>query len=249
MQVTFRTLVPDRRGVCLRIKKLHDWPNTPQEAESIQKDLSRLVITEVNDFQYNLVTAIDTSWDDRSGRAYAVAVTIDISDFNEVERSRAEGDVTFPYRPSMLSFREGPLILKALERLKVTPDVLLLAGHGLAHPLGFGLASHIGLLADTASVGCARRILFGRFDEPKDVFGQSSPIYCGRKICGYVLRSRVGVKPVFVSPGHKCNVDFSLKLAQNCLNGYRMPGPLRLARMAANRLKDTAQNNEDAVKN
>ena len=233
----------------MRIKKLHDWPEKPHEARLIQEELSRLVITEFDDFDYNFVTAVDTSYDDKSGTAYAVAVTIDVSNFNEIDRARSDDKIAFPYQPSFLSFREGPLILKTLELLRKPTDILLLAGHGLAHPLGFGLASHIGLLTDKPSVGCARRILCGEYDEPKDQFGCTAPIYFNEKLCGYALRSRAGVKPIFVSPGHKCSVDFALKVALRCLNGYRIPGPLRLARMAANRLKHQAAEEKSATQN
>ncbi len=231
----------------MRIKKLHDWPDKPHEARLIQEELGHLVITEIDDFAYNIVTAVETSYDDLSGSAFAVAVTIDISNFTEIERVRADDKITFPYQPSFLSFREGPLILKTLERLRKPTDILLLAGHGLAHPVGFGLASHIGLLTDTPSVGCARRILCGEYNEPGDEFGSTSPIYFDEKPRGYALRSRTGVKPIFVSPGHKCGVDFALKVALRCLNGYRMPGPLRLARMAANRLKHKARQDKDEM--
>jgi deoxyribonuclease V len=152
----------------------------------------------------------------------------------------AEMEVAFPYIPALLAFREGPVILRALSRLTIDPDVLIFSGHGIAHPRGFGMASHLGLLADTASIGCARKRLCGDYLMPDPEKGSISSLFVANVEAGYAYRTKEGVKPMFISPGHKCGILDALDIVEKCLTGYRMPEPQRLAHLFASKYKQAA---------
>ncbi len=162
-------------------------------------------------------------------------MTISFSDRAEVEKAFAIEDAAFPYIPALRSFREGPVMLKALSRLQVEPDVVIFPGHGAAHPRRFGLASHLGLWLNIPSLGCARKRLVGEYDMPDKTAGNYSPLYIENVERGIVLRSRTGVKPIFISPGHNCGLRDTLKIIRGCLGEYRMPVPLRLAHLYASK--------------
>jgi deoxyribonuclease V len=135
----------------------------------------------------------------------------------------------FPYMPGLLSFREGPVILEALSRLKAAPDVLMFDSQGIAHPRRFGLASHIGLLTDTPAVGCAKTRLIGEFLEPQRARGSTAYLTDEDETIGAVVRTRSGVKPVFVSIGHRMDLDTCIRIVLASCRGYRLPEPLRKA--------------------
>jgi deoxyribonuclease V len=131
--------------------------------------------------------------------------------------------------PGLLSFREGPVILEALGRLKAAPDALMLDGQGIAHPRRFGLASHIGLITDTPAVGCAKTRLIGEFLEPQRARGSTAYLTREAETIGAVVRTRSGVKPVFVSIGHRMDLDTCIRIVLASCRGYRLPEPLRKA--------------------
>ncbi|WP_456433386.1 deoxyribonuclease V [Thermosulfuriphilus sp.] len=164
----------------------------------------------------------------KEGEAWGAAVLFDLSSLSPLEASLASGPVPLPYVPGFLSFREIPVILKALHGLKIPPDLVLVDGQGIAHPRGLGLASHLGLLLEIPTIGCAKSRLIGQYREPGPERGLSSPLlYKGRKI-GLVLRTRKEVKPVFVSPGHLIDLNGAAEVVLK-LSRYRLPEPLRLA--------------------
>ena len=146
-----------------------------------------------------------------------------------VETVTAKGKVDFPYIPGLLSFRESPILLKAFAKIMSTPDVVILDAQGIAHPRGIGLASHIGLLLDKPSIGCAKTRLIGDYNEVGEEVGCYSHLTVKDKVVGAVLRTRKNVKPVFVSPGHKIDLDTSIDLVLNSCRGYRLPEPIREA--------------------
>lgn len=234
-------------------RELHNWPTNPHDAGRIQNEFAGLVIKESCFEKLEYITAVDTAYDNDSNRLHAAAVTMKYPELNETEKTVAEMDILFPYIPSLLSFREGPVILKALSKLIVKPDLVIFAGHGIAHPLSFGMASHLGLLLDTPSIGCARKCLDGQYVEPGSEPGQYSLLSVANVECGYVYRSRAKVKPIFISPGYKCSPEDSLKIIINCLREYRMPQPLRLAHLYANKYRRASerkrQNNNFIHKN
>jgi deoxyribonuclease V len=146
-------------------------------------------------------------------------------------------EVSFPYVPGLLSFREVPALLDALGQLRQTPDVVMLDGQGVAHPRRFGLACHLGLWLNLPCVGCAKSWLVGDYGEPGPNAGDANPLtLCGEEV-GAVVRSATGAKPVFVSPGHKIDVASAVAVVRATLSGYRHPAPTRAAHVAANRLR------------
>lgn len=225
----------------MNFRELHSWPTSPQDAGRIQGEFRDLVIKESSFEKLEYITAIDTAYNNDTNRLYAAAVTMKYADFNETEKAVAEMDISFPYIPNLLGFREGPVILKALSQLIVKPDLIIFAGHGIAHPLSFGMASHLGLILDIPSIGCARKCLTGQYEEPGSEPGDYNIISLVNVACGHVYRSRAKVKPIFISPGHKCGLEDSLKIITNCLRDYRMPRPLRLAHIYANKFRRTSE--------
>jgi deoxyribonuclease V len=161
--------------------------------------------------------------------AKAAVVSLKYPSLEPLEQAISLRPVNFPYIPGLLSFREAPLILEAFEKLKQSPDLLIIDGHGIAHPRRFGIACHIGLLLDVPSIGCAKTLLLGEYDEPCPEQGGFSYLKDQEEIIGAVLRTRSNVKPVFVSIGHKVNLKDSIKFVLNCCCGYRLPETTRRA--------------------
>lgn len=209
----------------MRYRALHSWNVRPDEAVEIQEILSGSVRLQKVD-RVETVAGADVSF---SGtRAYAAAVLLDYHDMHLLEVSFADMDVDYPYIPGLLTFREGPVILRALEGID-DADVLLFDGQGIAHPRRFGEASHLGLLLDRPSIGCAKSRLCGEFREPDGKRGSFSPLVDRGEVVGAALRTRTNVRPVFVSPGHMSDLSSAIEIALSCARGYRVPEPLRLA--------------------
>ena len=151
------------------------------------------------------VAGVDTAY--RQGNACAAVVVFRFKDLKIMEETVAIQPVRFPYVPGLLSFREGPVILEALSRLKKAPDALMFDGQGIAHPRRFGLASHIGLLADIPAIGCAKTRLVGDYQEPQQTRGSTADLVDGGETVGAVVRTRTGVKPLYVSIGHLMDLN------------------------------------------
>jgi deoxyribonuclease V len=156
-------------------------------------------------------------------------VVLSYPDLDPMDEAFVRGRISFPYIPGLLSFREAPLLIQAFRRLRRLPDVVLYDGQGIAHPRGFGLASHMGVLLGLPSIGCAKKRLVGDFGEVGLQAGSTTPLKMEGKIIGAVIRTRKGVKPVFVSPGHRIDLEFSIKLVLRTCRGFRLPEPLRRA--------------------
>lgn len=232
----------------LKIFQLHRWPDNPNDAFKIQQRLKKRVEIQETKSIRSLVTAVDTAYDDNLDRLFAVAVTVSYPGMKEIEKAFAIADADFPYIPALRSFREGPVLLKALSRLENEPDAVIFPGHGIAHPRCFGLASHLGLWLEKPSLGCARKGLVGEYEMPEKSAGDYSPLYIENVVRGVILRSRTGVKPIFISPGHKCGIRETVEIITRCIGEYRMPIPLRLAHLYAAKYrqstaKKTAFNN------
>jgi deoxyribonuclease V len=224
----------------LEYVKLHEWPQNASEAVKIQEELKSRIILNDDKKKPNLIAAVDTAYNEKNNRLYASAVTVKLPELEAVGRAVAEVDAEFPYIPALLSFREGPVIIKALSRLVDRPDAIIFAGHGIAHPRAFGLASHLGLMFNIVSVGCARKKLVGEFDMPSENKGGCSPLIYNDNECGYVYRTKSNVKPMFISPGYKCSNSGALDIVVGCLSRYRMPVPLRLAHLYANKYRKSS---------
>jgi deoxyribonuclease V len=160
-------------------------------------------------------------------------VVIEFPSLRLVEIRTVEGPLTWPYVPGFLSFREAPLVLDALSMLRTEPDMVMVDGQGIAHPRRLGLASHVGLFIDVPTIGCAKSLLCGEYGELGQEKGQSAELVHRDEVIGAVVRTRSGVKPVFVSVGHKFNLAGAVEWVLHCCFGYRLPEPTRLAHLAA----------------
>ncbi len=159
------------------------------------------------------------------------------SDFEIVETTEAIEKLTLPYIPGLLSFRESPVCIAAVEKLKNEPDAFLIDGQGIAHPRRFGLASHLGLFFDKPTIGCAKSRLTGTYEEPAPEKGSFSPLKDKNETIGAVVRTRGNVKPLFVSVGNKCLLEDAIKITLDCTTKYRIPEPTRLAHQLVSKLK------------
>ncbi len=215
----------------MSIRQLHDWNVTPPEAIRIQDTLRVRVRTDDEPRPPQLVAGADLSYGD--GCARAAVVVLDYATLEIVEVATAGKTVAFPYVPGLFSFREIPGALAAWERLRCTPDLLLVDGQGLAHPRRFGLACHLGVVLDLPTIGCAKSRLLGVHDEPPPRAGSQSPLSDGDETIGAVVRTRSQAKPIFVSVGHRVSLAGAVRHVLQCTRGHRLPEPLRLAHQAA----------------
>lgn len=205
-------------------------------AQALQARLRRCVRTRGGPRRVGLVAGADLAYRGDGSRAWAAVVLWSPSDGAVVETVTASGRPSFPYVPGYLSFREGPLLLRAFGRLRHRPDLVLFDGQGIAHPRGIGLASHVGVLLDLPSVGCAKSRLVGEHDEPGPRRGDWTPLVLAGRQVGAVLRTRAGVKPLWVSPGHRIGIRQAVRWTLACCR-TRVPEPIRLAEQIVNRLK------------
>jgi deoxyribonuclease V len=168
---------------------------------------------------------------------YAAVVVLRTDDWTIVETQTAVRECRFPYIPGLLSFRESPALLEAFAKLKTLPDAAMLDGHGLAHPRRFGFVCHVGLWLDLPCVGCAKSLLAGTHKEPGQKPGSLAPLVDRGEIVGSVVRTKLGVKPVFVSVGHKIDLPSAVRLVLRACQGYRLPEPTRQAHLHVNALR------------
>jgi deoxyribonuclease V len=217
----------------LKIQALHSWEVTPREARVIQDDLSTRVINDWDDKPIDVVVGTDVSFPSKT-EVLAAVVAVSYPDLNVIESVVRRGKCTFPYVPGLLAFREAPMLLEALSALKTKTDIVLCDGQGLAHPRGMGLACHVGILIDLPTVGCAKSLLCGTYDNPRKSRGGWSPLLgkTGGRV-GAVLRTRSNVSPVFVSVGHKIVLEKAVEIILDCSPKYRIPEPLRMAHKLA----------------
>ncbi len=183
-----------------------------------------------------VVAGADLAYRRDGSRAWAAVVLVSVPDGQVLETVTAVGRPRFPYVPGYLSFREGPLILEAFRRLRRRPDVVVFDGQGIAHPRGFGLASHMGVLLGLPSVGCAKSRLVGEHAEPGPRRGDWAPLRIDGRVRGAVVRTRAGVKPVYVSQGHRIGLPQAIRCVLG-VSRYRVPEPIRLAEQVVNALK------------
>ncbi len=217
----------------MRIERLHEWNINIAQALELQRSLAGRIIRGQALSQPRLIAGLDVSFN-RKHEALAVAVVLDYPDLKVVETVKVKGKVDFPYVPGLLSFREVPLTLKACEQIKSEPDLVMVDGQGIAHPRRMGLASHLGLFLNLPTIGCAKSHLYGEFQDPGLEYGQSSRIIGDKgDTVGAVVRTRTGVKPLFISIGHKIDLSTAVIWVLQCCRGYRVPEPTRLAHLAS----------------
>lgn len=184
-----------------------------------------------------VVAGIDCAFSKDGEKILAAVVVLRLPDFELVETVSAVREVTFPYIPGLLSFREAPVCIAAVEKMASWPDVFIIDGQGIAHPRRLGLAAHLGLFFDRPTIGCAKSRLTGDFEEPPLEKGAHTLLTAQSETIGAVVRTRTGVKPVFVSVGNKCVLDDAIKIVLACAVKYRLPEPTRLADQAVGKLK------------
>jgi deoxyribonuclease V len=219
----------------MRVQALHEWDVSIARAKEIQLGLARRVISENTITDLRFVAGIDISSPDARGVARGAVVVLSYPELNMVEVKVTEAEMTFPYIPGLLSFRESPLILAVCEKLDSDPDLILVDGQGIAHPRRLGLASHVGLFLDLPTIGCAKSVLCGRHGPLEEKAGSHVELYDKLEVIGAALRTRQGVRPVYVSVGHKIDLASALQWVMKCCRGYRLPEPTRLAHLAARR--------------
>lgn len=212
---------------------LHSWHVSTAEAREIQRSLASQVVRKSEIDVPRLIAGADISHEDERGMAKAAVVVLRFPELVLIETSVIEQRVEFPYVPGFLSFRETPLVLAACERLTLTPDLFIADAQGIAHPRRLGLASHLGLFLDVPTIGCAKSILCGRHDDLEEEPGARSLLLDRGEVVGAALRTKRSVKPVYVSIGHKVDLEAALYWVMACCNGYRLPEPTRLAHLAA----------------
>lgn len=205
-------------------------PPPVARAFEIQRELREKVISTRGFGELKTIAGADIAVLKGESKLLCGIIVFSFPDLDEIERVYCLVEEKFPYIPGLLSFREGPAIMETYKRLENKPDLLMIDGQGIAHPRGFGLACHVGVLLDVPTLGVAKKRLYGRYDEPGEKRGSWTPLLSGEgEVVGSVLRTRDGVKPVFVSVGHRIDPDSARETALACARGYRIPEPTRLA--------------------
>jgi deoxyribonuclease V len=209
----------------------HPWDVSPAEARAIQNQLRERVCVHPLECQPGVVAGVDVSV--KGGAARAAVVLLSYPDLIPFQAATAKLPVSFPYVPGLLAFREGPVVLAALEQLTSEPDVLMFDAQGMAHPRRMGLATHLGILLDMPAVGCAKSRLCGRDVVPDQEKGSWLPLEDRDEVIGAVVRTRSRVRPVYVSVGHRVDLEAAISLVLSCATKYRLPEPTRWAHRVA----------------
>ena len=215
----------------MKIISPHRWDVSPSEAVEIQQRLRSRVSTERTFGQVNTVAGVDVSI--KSEVARAAVVVLSYPELTPLDYSLAELPAKFPYIPGLLAFREAPAVLAALEQLKTEPDLFIFDAQGLAHPRRLGLATHLGVIIDRPSIGCAKSRLCGSHREPGSERGSYAHLYDDDEIIGAVVRTRTSVKPLYVSIGHQVDLPAATEYVLGCCTKYRLPETTRYAHRAA----------------
>ncbi len=219
----------------MRPKISHPWDLSPKEAAQLQLEL-RARLSRHRDFaSIRTVAGADIAVHGATG--YAGVIVYSFPDLREIERQSARLPLSFPYVPGLLAFREGPVLLEAFARLRTEPDLLLFDAHGYSHPRRFGLACHLSVVLDKPGIGVAKSLLIGRHKQPRDKVGAWVPLVDAGETIGAVLRTRAGVRPIFISIGHRIDLDSAIELTLACCDGFRIPKPTREADHFVARLK------------
>jgi len=217
----------------LSMNPLHSWNVSVKEAIRIQEVLRKTAVLGKDFSKLGTIGGGDVAYSENGNRLFSAIVVLSFPNMEVIDMATADGKITFPYVPGLLSFREGPVLVKTFQRLRVKPDVMIFDGQGIAHPRRMGLASHMGLWFDLPSIGCAKMPLLNEFISPGTSKGSFEWIYQEGKKVGAVLRTKENVKPLFVSPGHRIDLKMSVQLVLETCRGFRIPEPLRRAHQAS----------------
>ncbi|WP_413174182.1 deoxyribonuclease V [Anabaena azotica] len=214
----------------MKIYQSHAWPSTVEEAITIQETLRNLVITtDQLNTPIQHVAGVDLGFLEDGKMSRAAVAVLSFPDLQIVETSLAYRPTSFPYIPGFLSFREIPAILDALEKIKTIPDIILCDGQGIAHPRRLGIACHLGVLINIPTIGVAKSLLIGKHEELPEAKGSWQPLIHKKETVGAVLRTRTGVKPLYISSGHRISLPTAIDYVLRCTPKYRLPETTRVA--------------------
>ncbi|MAR92994.1 MAG: deoxyribonuclease V [Pseudomonadota bacterium] len=219
----------------------HAWDLRPEQAITLQQQWRRQVITEDLLGPVTHVAGVDVGFEDQNKVTRAAIVVLSYPDLQVVDSALARLPTHYPYIPGLLSFREMPAILRAYEQLRVIPDLLLCDGQGIAHPRRFGIACHLGLWLDKPAIGVGKSRLVGKHAEPPAEKGHWTPLLDDNEVIGAVLRTRVGVKPLYISPGHRISLEGAVHWVMACVTRFKLPETTRQAHHLASNLKSNLQ--------
>lgn len=206
------------------------WPKTAADAIALQQQLApQVILQDQLDKPITTVAGVDAGFENNGQTTRAAVVVLQLPDLIPIDEALVRCPTRFPYIPGLLSFREVPAVLQALEKLQVDPDIILCDGQGIAHPRRFGIACHLGLLVNRPTIGVAKSRLTGTYTEVPPEKGQWVPLMDGPNQIGAVLRSRTNTKPLFISPGHRISLTTALDLVLRCTPKYRLPETTRYA--------------------
>jgi deoxyribonuclease V len=218
-------------------EQLHDWTMTPREAVELQKSLRERVRLAPLKKKIRTIAGADISFNKFSPVVYAGLVVLSLPGLEVIEEVGVVSETSFPYVPGLLSFREAPSVLEAWAKLKIEPDAVMFDGQGIAHPRRVGIASHVGLLLNRPTLGCAKSVLVGKYVEPGETRGSWSEMIDKDEVVGAAVRTKTNVNPIYVSPGHLIDLEGAIKLTLECDGGYRQPEPTRRAHILVNALR------------
>ena len=217
----------------IELRYPHDWDVTPADAKAIQEKLRGRVDVRDRLAKVRRVAGVDVGFKDHGKLTHAAVAVLEFPSLEMHTSTIATVPTGFPYIPGLLSFREIPAIIAALEDLEGLPDLILCDGQGYAHPRRFGLACHLGVITGIPTIGVAKTRLVGTYDRVPQSRGGWTPLKDGDEVIGAVLRTRRGVKPVYVSVGHRLSLDTAIDLVMGCVTRYRLPETTRAAHRLA----------------
>jgi deoxyribonuclease V len=221
----------------VKTRTLHRWDLPYKEAVDVQRRLCGQVRQRPLARPAKTVAGADVSYEKHGQKLYAAVLVFSLPDLVLMDQASVVDRAEFPYVPGLLSFREAPALTKAFTQIRRKPDVVIFDGQGIAHPRGMGLASHMGLILNCPSVGCAKTRLVGTYPQVPETRGSTVLLTDRGRVVGGVVRTRDRVKPVFVSVGHRITLEESIALVLDCCRGYKLPEPTRQAHMVVNRLR------------
>jgi deoxyribonuclease V len=225
----------------MRVRPLHPWDLPYQDAVRVQRRLSQKIRETPLSRPVRTIAGADVSYARWGREVYGAVLIFTFPDLILADQALALDTVAFPYISGLLSFREAPVLVKAFRKIRRKPDVIIFDGQGVAHPRGMGIASHMGLMLDCPSIGCAKSRLVGIHGPLAEDKGSTVALTHQGRVVGAVVRTRQRVKPVFVSPGHAITLPEAIQLVLDCCRGYKLPEPIRQAHHAANQLRLDAQ--------
>jgi deoxyribonuclease V len=223
------------------MKPLHRWKVTPEQAIRIQENLKHRIILERTFSRVRTIGGGDVSYQKEGDFLFGAMVVLSFPQMETLEVATGCGKISFPYLPGLLTFREGPILIKTFQKLRIKPDILLFDGQGIAHPRGIGLATHLGIWFNLPSIGCAKTPLLGESIIPGPSKGSYELIQKEGQEVGVVLRTKDRTKPVFVSPGHRIDLLTSIRLILESCQGFRIPEPLRRAHHFSRQMMQSAE--------